>query len=97
MLLARTRLRPSWRAALVLVCLIGLGGGVTLAVAAGARRNPSANVAILRAASASTVLWQSGAVLSVALIVTVAVVQGATLVPATLAGRTPPGQTRHAE
>jgi len=52
LLLVRTRLRSSLRAALALVALIGLGGGVTLAVAAGARRTASANDAILRAANA---------------------------------------------
>ena len=52
LLLVRTRLRSSWRAALVLVVLVGLGGGVTLAVAAGARRTAAANEAIMRAANA---------------------------------------------
>jgi len=55
LLLVRTRLRSSWRAALVLVVLVGVGGGVTLAVAAGARRTASANDAILDAANVSDV------------------------------------------
>ena len=55
LLLWRTRLQSSWRAAVVLVVLIGLGGAVTLAVAAGARRTASANDAILEAANASDV------------------------------------------
>ena len=48
LLLWRTRLRSSWRAAVVLVALIGLGGSVALAVGAGARRTASANEVILR-------------------------------------------------
>ena len=55
LLLWRTRLRSSWRAAIVLVVLIGLGGSVTLAVAAGARRTASANDGILEASNASEV------------------------------------------
>ena len=48
LLLWRSRLRASWRAAVVLVALIGLGGSVALAVGAGARRTASANEVILR-------------------------------------------------
>lgn len=46
-LLWRSRLRSSWRASIALVLLIGLGGGVALAVAAGARRTASAFDTIL--------------------------------------------------
>jgi len=53
LLLWRRRLRASGRAAFVLVLLLGLGGAVTLSVAAGARRTASANDAILRATNAS--------------------------------------------
>ena len=56
LLLWRTRLRASWRAALALVVLMGLGGSVALAVAAGARRTASANDAILDAGNASDVV-----------------------------------------
>ena len=55
LLLWRSRMRSSWRSVTVLVVLIGLGGAVTLAVAAGARRTASANDAILRASLASDV------------------------------------------
>ncbi len=55
LLLWRTRLRSSWRSAVILVVLIGLGGAVTLAVAAGARRTASANDAIRQAANASDI------------------------------------------
>lgn len=60
LLLWRTRMRSSWRTALALVALMGLGGGVTLAVAAGARRTASANDAILRQANASDVSGSFG-------------------------------------
>lgn len=56
LLLWRTRLRSSWRSAVILVVLIGLGGGVTLAVAAGARRTASANDAILDELNSSDVV-----------------------------------------
>jgi hypothetical protein len=55
LLLLRTRLRRSWRSAVVLVVLIGLGGSVALAVAAGARRTASGNDAILEAGLASDI------------------------------------------
>ena len=55
LLLWRSRLRSSWRAAVVLVALIGLGGGVALAVGAGARRTASANDAILRSTNAADI------------------------------------------
>ena len=48
LLLWRTHLRSSWRSAIVLVALLGLGGSVALAVAAGARRTASAGEAIVR-------------------------------------------------
>ena len=60
LLLWRTRLRSSWRSAVILVVLIGLGGAVTLAVAAGARRTASANNAILQAANASDITTTFG-------------------------------------
>lgn len=56
LLLWRTRLRSSWRSAVILAVVIGLGGAVTLAVAAGARRTASANEAILGEANASDVV-----------------------------------------
>lgn len=62
LLLWRTRLRSSWRAAVILVVLIGLGGAVTLAVAAGARRTASANDAILKATNASDISTSAGSV-----------------------------------
>ncbi len=55
LLLWRSRLRSSWRAAVVLVALIGLGGGVALGVGAGARRTASANDAILRSTNAADI------------------------------------------
>lgn len=60
-LLWRTRLRSSWRSAAILVVLIGLGGSVTLAVAAGARRTASANDAILEVLQAYDVGTSFGA------------------------------------
>ena len=60
LLLWRTRLRSSWRAAVVLIALIALGGGVALSVAAGARRTASANDAILEATNASDINFAYG-------------------------------------
>lgn len=60
LLLLRTRLRSSWRAALVLVVLLGLGGAATLAVAAGARRTASANDGMLVATNASDINFAYG-------------------------------------
>jgi len=60
LLLWRTRLRSTWRSAVVLVVVIGLGGAVSLAVAAGARRTASANDAILEATNASDINFNHG-------------------------------------
>ena len=56
LLLWRTRLRSTWRSAVVLVVVIGLGGAVSLAVAAGARRTASAYGAVLDELNSSDVV-----------------------------------------